>query len=170
MNKIIRAALTATFPGINIDAILEVINATQNPTGATEKLIGVFEEPVLKRHWKRGTDIKVLKGFQWNRSEDDQVEYNYESKSTTIRFLKREDAIKFDANTEAAISTDRLCDYLTTNGKYKAEGEYTDERKVVTSSTYSGSCSITTWLDYHYNEMTPAELYEEHMASSGTMI
>lgn len=45
MNKIIAAALESKFPGTNIYAILDVINATVNPIVAAEMLLGIYEEP-----------------------------------------------------------------------------------------------------------------------------
>lgn len=47
MDKIIKALLQYKFEGIEIDALLEIINATPNPVVATELLCGVYEEPEI---------------------------------------------------------------------------------------------------------------------------
>jgi hypothetical protein len=47
MNKIIKAALAAKFNNANVDALLEVVNATENPEAATELILGVYEQPQI---------------------------------------------------------------------------------------------------------------------------
>lgn len=47
MDKIIAVALKVQFPGINIDAVMDVINATPNPVVATETLLGIYEKPEI---------------------------------------------------------------------------------------------------------------------------
>lgn len=44
-NKILKALLQAKFPELDIDALVEIINATPNPEVATEVLCGLYEEP-----------------------------------------------------------------------------------------------------------------------------
>ena len=46
-NKILKALLQAKFPELDIDALVEIINATPNPEVATEVLCGLYEEPEL---------------------------------------------------------------------------------------------------------------------------
>jgi hypothetical protein len=45
MSKIIRAALAARFNASDLDALLEIINATEQPEIATELLLGIYEQP-----------------------------------------------------------------------------------------------------------------------------
>ena len=62
MDKIIRIALQTQFPAVNMDSLLSVINATPNPTMATEMLLEVWEEPKILLYWERehrdGTVVK----------------------------------------------------------------------------------------------------------------
>ena len=45
MNKIITVALASAKP--SVEALLELINATSNPTVATEILLGIYEDPTI---------------------------------------------------------------------------------------------------------------------------
>lgn len=48
MDKIMRYALQAAFPGLNIDTLQEIISVTPNPTVAAEMLLGLYEPPVIE--------------------------------------------------------------------------------------------------------------------------
>jgi hypothetical protein len=45
MNKIITVALASAKP--SVESLLELINATSNPTVATEILLGIYEDPII---------------------------------------------------------------------------------------------------------------------------
>jgi hypothetical protein len=47
MEKILKALLAAKVPGVDIDILNEIIQATPNPEIATEMLCGLYEEPVI---------------------------------------------------------------------------------------------------------------------------
>ncbi len=47
MNKIISAALSAKYPSIPVEVLVEIIHETPNPVLATEMLLGVYEKPKL---------------------------------------------------------------------------------------------------------------------------
>ena len=49
MEKIIRIALEAKFPGINLENLMEVLRATGNAAIAAETLLGIYEEPNIPR-------------------------------------------------------------------------------------------------------------------------
>jgi hypothetical protein len=49
MEKILKALLAAKVPGVDIDILNEIIQATPNPTIATEMLCGLYEEPVISQ-------------------------------------------------------------------------------------------------------------------------
>lgn len=51
MQKIITAALKSAFPGVNVDALVQVVSATPNPELATELLLGVWEPVTLLPYW-----------------------------------------------------------------------------------------------------------------------
>ena len=50
MEKIIKIALEAKFPGIDLTNLLDVLNATGNAVVATEVLLGIYEEPNIPEH------------------------------------------------------------------------------------------------------------------------
>ena len=50
MEKIIKIALEAKFPGIDLTNLLDVLNATGNAVVATEILLGIYEEPNIPEH------------------------------------------------------------------------------------------------------------------------
>lgn len=52
MQKIILAALKGAFPGVNLDALVQVVEATPNVVMATELLLGVWEEPEVLPYWR----------------------------------------------------------------------------------------------------------------------
>ena len=50
MEKIVKIALEAKFPGIDLTNLLDVLNATGNAVVATEVLLGIYEEPNIPEH------------------------------------------------------------------------------------------------------------------------
>lgn len=92
MNKIIKAALTAKFQNADIDAILNVINATPNPEMATEILLGVYEAQLIPRRVQDGERILTyVKGNEWTK----EIVYSYQSNKVMSGYFpegtKRED-------------------------------------------------------------------------------
>lgn len=75
MTKIINALLEAKFTGMNVPALLEIINATPNPSIATEILCGLYEEPVINpTKVEKDGSVKTFKSYdKWN----DKVTYSY---------------------------------------------------------------------------------------------
>ena len=148
MNKIIRAALAATFPGISVDALLEVINATQNPVTATEKLIGVFEEPKLNPQWKKGTDAtRTLIGFEWNNIDADQVKYSCPSISTTTRYFTIEGAAAYDKAKTDDMKRSVMNKVWASNTQTDT---FTDIRQLIVTNIYNSSCSVESWIAGHF--------------------
>lgn len=77
MEKIIKLALGLSYPKEKLAALQEVINATPNPTMATEILLGVYEKPKVpsKVKTKEGV-VRILK------------EVNLWAERVTFKYLK----------------------------------------------------------------------------------
>ena len=75
MEKIIRAALTAKFSSINIEALLEVIKVTPNPQIATEILLGVYEPPIIQKYGI--VEDNVIAEFISYNKFTEEVTYKY---------------------------------------------------------------------------------------------
>lgn len=88
MNKIIKTALLNTFKDINIDALLQVIEATGNSIVATEILLGIYEQPEILEKSK-DTSSEQNRTFISYDPIKDIVTYSYnEIKSKSGYVLK----------------------------------------------------------------------------------
>ena len=77
MNKVTALLLSMKFPELNINSLMEVINATPNPVIATEILCGIYEEPVFVNHQeKQDKNYGVLTFKSFNKWSQ-QVSYSY---------------------------------------------------------------------------------------------
>jgi hypothetical protein len=151
MNKIMKVAFTAMYPSMNIDTLLEVINATRNPVIAAEKLLGIYEEPVLLMYWRPENPEKSRKliGFSWNVVERDQVEYEYQSKETTTRYLGPDALTVFDAGFD---TDSEAVSFLNKHGKYSPDGDNEYERRKTVIAIHTNSCSVEEWKKWHSAE------------------
>lgn len=128
MDKIITVALKAQFPGINIDAVLDVINATSNPVIATETLLGIYEEPIIAN--QSMVERNAVCTFTFFDKYRQRVSYKYScTRTRTNYFLTQEE---LDACTEY---NENLPTYNPNGDKYpfsksfeviKEETSYTD--------------------------------------------
>lgn len=91
MNKVIKVALESKFPsekGYGINRILEVIEATPNPTIATEILLGIYEEPVIPHKrviHKNDGELTFVSYDKWR----DRVDYSYEVAETKNAYFPK---------------------------------------------------------------------------------
>ncbi len=117
MDKIIAAALKAQFSGINIDTIMDVINATANPVVATEVLLGIYEEPNIAYQSMVEKD-KVCIFVSFDKYKE-RVSYKYNSTRTRVNyFLTKEE---MDACTEY---NEYLPTYNPNGDKYPFKKEF----------------------------------------------
>ena len=79
MEKIIKVALLSKFGAESLPSIMEVINATPNPTMATEILLGIYEEPEIPETTVYRDTVRTLKSVDYWL---DQVNYTYEVAET----------------------------------------------------------------------------------------
>ena len=80
MEKVIRALLATKFQ--NVDAIMEVINATPNPTVATEIITGIYEEP----YWESYL-FDLPSNNRWNLTPQS---YDKWTNYVTVQFQQKE--------------------------------------------------------------------------------
>ena len=137
MDKIIAVALKAQFPGINIDAIMDVINATPNPVIATETLLGIYETPeIAYQSMVEKDSVCTFTSFDKYKQ---RVSYKYSrSRICTNYFLTQEE---MDACTEY---NEYLPTYNPNRDKYpfKKEFEVVKEETSYTSLDHWQSKAI----------------------------
>ena len=76
MNKIVKALLEAKFPTVNVDDLLEIVNATPNPIVATEVLCGLYKQPDIPEKAK-DSHSEVNRTFISFDKYTDLVEYSF---------------------------------------------------------------------------------------------
>lgn len=147
MNKITKLALGLSYPQDKISALLEIVNATPNPTMATEILLGVYEKPKLpsKVKTKEG-QIRVMKSTDyWTES----VSYNYlQNKRIGAYYPKEVNEKQLNDNNWESLkcsSNNENCHYLyfTSNEKEERQAE----------------CSFEQWLSYE--NIAPQRQFED---------
>ncbi len=93
MNAIIKFALKSAFSNsVNIDTLLEILNATENPEVATEKLLGLYEEPTFR---KTRTDREgITETFESYDPFKRKVHFSYESPSEVTKYYSQEKVLE----------------------------------------------------------------------------
>lgn len=136
MNKIIQQLLIKTFPDVDINSLMEIVNATAKPEVATEILCGIYTAPdtesSIRTHKDRGT-ITIKEYDKWR----DEVKYTYQEPVTKSAY--------FPKGTERDSITLENFDSLKVNYSSDAMniGIKTGEYK-----TAEYTCSLETWLQY----------------------
>lgn len=116
MNKIIKALLESKFSNVNVDAILEVINASPNPQIATEILCGLYEETKIEHKLvkSKNTSEGVLTFSNYDKWTD-KVHYSYMSPETRGAYFpkgtKKED-VSIDKFESMKINSSNDAEYL----------------------------------------------------------
>lgn len=126
MNKIIKIALESEYPNIEMDALMEVINATGNPTVATEVLLSVYEPPILDEvsivQKDKMKEVRLMKSF--NKFED-RVYYSYTKTNIVTAYFKsqedRDNATEYNRNMITFVSSKEKNDYLYTKDFEKVD-------------------------------------------------
>jgi len=104
-DKIIKALLGAKFPGIDLDALTEIIMHTPNPDISTEVLCGLYEEPevsplislsYIKDHESRTNYIFISYDKYTN-----EVKYSYQERIQRSYWCKNdEETPEYEAATD----------------------------------------------------------------------
>lgn len=133
MEKIIKLALEAKFPNVNLTNLIDVLNATGNVIVATEILLGIYEEPNIPEHallYKtRATFISFDK-------------YKEEVRYSTDTFTTK--SLYFDSEEEA----NKYVEYNSSVGRTyynRKDGDFKKEFQVPT--TTSSTTSLREWME-----------------------
>lgn len=139
MNKIIKIALESKFPNINMEALLDVVNATGNPAIATEVLLGVYEQPTLLSISRiTDTDIKEVRTLIEYDKYTDRVSFTYvRDEFITVHFKTQEE---MDNTTE-------YDNNLTTSLYNRNKDDYPFNKRLIRKTTDKGSCTLKAWRE-----------------------
>lgn len=135
-NKLERIALQSKFNDEQIDVLLEIVNATENPQIAIELLLGIYEQPYIAKyvdHPEKG----ILTFTEYSKIKD-KVYYSYQR--------QRKVSIYVDENANVSlINADNYKEYVK---------DYDIDRvkriSVATNDweTVNDFCYYSTWIQY----------------------
>ena len=91
MNKLSRLLLEKSIVGVDINALVEILDATPNPEMAVEIVLGVYEAPEVSETpmydmGKQKDFVRMLSYDKWS----DQVLYEYRNKKTKQVYVKKD--------------------------------------------------------------------------------
>ena len=135
-NKLERIALQSKFNDEQIDALLEIANATENPKIAIEMLLGVYEQPYIANYVEH-PDKGALTFKQYDKFKD-KVYYTYaRKKQVGIYVDKTVDQSLINADNykeyEKHYNRDGVIHILITLDEWESVNE---------------SCYYETWIKY----------------------
>lgn len=90
MEKIIKALLEAKYPTVNVASLLEIVNATPNPSLATEILCGLYEEAMPCEYSSTQYDDKRVCKFVKYDKWQDRVTYSYMKEKILSMYVPKE--------------------------------------------------------------------------------
>ena len=132
MNKIIKVALEAKFPGLDLTSLMEIIVATGNEVVATETILGIYETPEIPETSIRYNDLCTFISFNKYKEE---VKY---SRPTT-----RKKSLYFETQEAADICSE----YDETIGKdYYSRGDWKVEKLFSVPYVEENTCSLSEWV------------------------
>jgi len=132
MKTINEIALATKFPQETISSLIEIVNATVNPTVAMETLLGIYTEPTISQV-KTDTD-KLLFFISYNKW-DDRVLYYYNDYDSKHIYVSK------DTDTDL-INEDNYKDFEV---KYSSNNCYGFRVKLSTMKRYEGYESLESW-------------------------
>jgi len=150
MDAILRIALGTKFAAENIDAVLQVINATPDPEIATEILLGIYVDPMLTMSLTckcQGTNEVGIRTFISYDKFSKKVKYSYEYyNNTQYYFPEGMDIKSIQTVLEAKASGGVTGDSMT----YAQRNEWKNTKYVKNDvlSTNDTSTSLEDWTKY----------------------
>jgi hypothetical protein len=132
MKTINEIALATKFPQETISSLIEIVNATVNPTVAMETLLGIYTEPTISQV-KTDTD-KLLFFISYNKW-DDRVSYYYNDYDSKHIYVSKDT----DSN---LINEDNYKDFEV---KYSSNNCYGFRVKLSTMKRYEGYEYLESW-------------------------
>jgi hypothetical protein len=136
MKTIETIALGTIFPEKNIEAVMEVVNATPNPPLALNILLGLYEEPMFLDYAKIGDRECIFKHYdKWTNT----VHYTYEKNKQKYIYVHKD----LDTN---VITADNYTEYSV---KYSndTKGFYVTLHEL---ETIDGTVLDYEWVKYEY--------------------
>jgi len=86
-NVVQKKLLSLMYPSMDVDLLMEVIEATPNPEIATQIMCGLYAEPVIvKDKLYEGIARTLVSYNKWN----DTVEYSYQRETTVSAYFPKE--------------------------------------------------------------------------------
>jgi len=90
MNKLSRLLLEKSIVGVDINALIEILDATPNPEMAVEIVLGVYEAPEISETpmydmGKQKDFVRMVSYDKWS----DEVNYEYRSKKSRQVYVKK---------------------------------------------------------------------------------
>lgn len=137
MTKIIEKLLTVIFPTVDVNNLLEIINATPNPEIATEIICGLYVEPSLpqKVQDKETRELTFKLYNKWNG----KIEYTYKKDKVLSAYFPK-NTVKED---------------ITLENFHIRKVDWNSNKELITitvktgeSITDTASCNSSTWLGY----------------------
>ena len=150
MDQVTKIALKASIKEINIDVIMDIVNATRRPEIAIAKLLGIYEPPVIFATSNQHGNIASLISYD---PFDDRLEYSvrkrenlpvYYSNETERQYLNTvtpEEVIK-DIEDGVACKTRKEANEMFGVDKYISKWEDIGEY----STFYKNTC-LSEWND-----------------------
>jgi len=123
MNKIIRIALQNKFPGIEIEALMEVINQTPNAVIAVETLMNVYEVPDISKtsiYPQGSSKICRFKSFD---KYTEKVTYEYDSTESKTLYFDTKEIAEESNSYDLAVSNKTGRDYYSRDD-FRAEKSF----------------------------------------------
>jgi hypothetical protein len=140
MVTIVEVALATKFDEKQIPKILEVIGATPNPEMATEILLGIYEQPVLKDTAVRNNVVLYLTSADyWNS----RVNYEYQDESKRSFYVHKD-------TDKSLITLDNYKEYMI---DWNAENAVHMELLTGEIVTRRNDCHISDWIGYSENRV-----------------
>lgn len=132
MEKIIKIALEAKFPGINLENLMEVLRATGNAAVAAETLLGIYEEPNIPKQSQLYKSLATFESFDKYKG---LVKYSVDSFDTKILYFDSEEVANECVEYDPSIGRN----YFS-----KKDGDFKKEFKIPSKSY--GNTTLGDWM------------------------
>lgn len=137
--KIIQELLKMKFPTVDINSLMEIINATPNPELATEIMCGIYTEPTVGSHTRVQHKSKGVCTFKSYDKWTNTLVYSYQEESTKGAYFPK-GTEKKDINMDNFESM-KVSSGPETVWCYIPTGEY---------RTQQNSTSFEEWMELPY--------------------
>ncbi len=144
MKTIVEVALATKFDEKQVPSILEIIGATPNPEMATEILLGIYEQPVLKDTAVRNNVVLTLVSADYWQG---RVNYEYQDESKKSFYVHKD-------TDKSLITLDNYKEYAI---DWNAENAVHMELLTGEIVTRRNDCHISDWIGYSTEAVAPTK-------------